>query len=115
MGFWSGVTTAVSAFNGFKDVAQAVGGIFGDIKGQPGKGPVPSLVGQRPDLSFGGKMSLMEGTGKRGYAGDLRLDKPSGKSGNEWMVLQAKYLNYLNMAEEFEEPGKVRRAIKLTV
>jgi hypothetical protein len=29
--------------------------------------------------------------------------------------MQAKYLAYLNMAEEFEEPGKVRRAIKLTV
>ena len=41
----------------------------------------------------------------------LKLDK----SGNEWVSMQAKYLQYLNMAEEFEEPGKVRRAIKLTV
>ena len=57
----------------------------------------------------------MEGAGKRGYAGDLRLDRPTGKAGNEWVSMQAKYLQYLNMAEEFEEPGKVRRAIKLTV
>ncbi len=116
MGFWSGVTTAVSAFKGFKDVAQAVGGIFGDIKGQPGQGPVPSLIGSKPNLSFGAtRMGLMEGAGKPGYAGDLRLDRPSGKAGNEWINMQAKYLQYLNMAEDFEEPGKVRRAIKLTV
>jgi len=116
MGFWSGVTSAVSAFKGFKDVAQAVGGIFGDIKGQPGKGPVPSLVGQKPNLNFGAtKMGLMEGANIRGYAGDLRLDRPSVKSGNEWVNLQRSYLAYLNMAEEFEEPGKVRRAVKLTV
>ena len=116
MGFWSGLTTAVSAFNGFKDVAQAVGGIFGDIGGQPGRGPVPDLVGSKPNLSFGAtRMGLMEGAGKRGYAGDLSLDRPSGKPGNEWVNMQAKYLAYLNMAEEFEEPGKVRRAIKLTV
>ena len=115
MGFWSGVTSAVSAFKGFKDVAQAVGGIFGDIKGQPGKGPVPSLVGQKPNLSFGGKMGLMEGSNMRGYAGDLRLDKPDASSGSEWVSLQRNYLAYLNMAEAFEEPGKVRRAIKLTV
>jgi len=116
MGFWSGLTTAVSAFNGFKDVAQAVGGIFGDIGGQPGQGPVPSLISQKPNLSFGAtRMGLMEGAGKRGYAGDLRLDRPTGKAGNEWVTLQKKYLAYLNMSEAFEEPGKVRRAIKLTV
>ena len=117
MGFWSGLTTAVSAFNGFKDVAQAVGGIFGDrVSGQPGRGNVPSLTGQKPNLSFGAtRMGLMEGAGKRGYAGDLRLDRPSGKAGNEWISMQAKYLQYLNMAEDFEEPGKVRKAYKLTV
>ena len=116
MGFWSGVTTAVSAFKGFKDVAQAVGGIFNDIKGQPGQGPVPNLIGQKPNLSFGStRMGLMEGANIRGFAGDLRLDRPSGKSGNEWVNLQRNYLAYLNMAEAFEEPGKVRRAIKLTV
>ena len=116
MGFWSGLTTAVSAFKGFKDVAQAVGGIFGDIKGQPGQGPVPSLIAQKPNLSFGAtRMSLMEGADKRGFAGDLRLDKPTADSGSEWVNLQRNYLAYLNMAEAFEEPGKVRRAIKLTV
>ena len=51
----------------------------------------------------------------RGYAGDLRLDKPDASSGSEWVSLQRNYLAYLNMAEAFEEPGKVRRAIKLTV
>ena len=116
MGFWSGVTTAVSAFKGFKDVAQAVGGIFGDIKGQPGQGNVPSLIGQKPNLNFGAtRVGLMEGAGKRGYAGDLRLDRPTADSGSEWVTLQKNYLAYLNMAEAFEEPGKVRRAVKLTV
>ena len=105
---WTGVTT----------VAGAVGTIFGDkkITGQPGQGNVPSLTGQKPNLSFGAtRMGLMEGAGKRGYAGDLRLDRPSGKAGNEWISMQAKYLQYLNMAEDFEEPGKVRKAYKLTV
>ena len=49
------------------------------------------------------------------HRGDIRLDRPSGRAGNEWVTMQAKYLQYLNMAEEFEEPGKVRRAVKLTV
>jgi len=105
---WTGVTT----------VAGAVGQIFGDkkITGQPGQGNVPSLVGQKPNLSFGAtRMSLMEGSGKRGYAGDLRLDKPDASPGNEWVNLQKNYLAYLNMAEAFEEPGKIRKAIKLTV
>ena len=34
---------------------------------------------------------------------------------SEMWNLQKNYLAYLNMAEAFEEPGKVRRAIKLTV
>ena len=105
---WTGVTT----------IARAVGTIFGDkkITGQPGQGPVPSLIGSKPNLNFGDtRMGLMEGTGKQGYSGDIRLGRPSGKAGNEWVNMQAKYLQYLNMAEKFEEPGKVRRAIKLTV
>jgi hypothetical protein len=105
---WTGVTT----------IASAVGTIFGDkkITGQPGRGPVPSLIGQKPNLNFGAtRMGLMEGAGKPGYAGDLRLDKPTADSGSEWVKLQRNYLAYLNMAEAFEEPGKVRRAIKLTV
>jgi hypothetical protein len=31
------------------------------------------------------------------------------------MSLQRNYLAYLNMAEAFEEPGKVRRAVKLKI
>ena len=113
---WSGIKTVAGAFKGFKDVAQAVGGIFGDIEGQPGRGPVPSLIGQKPNLNFGAtRMGLMEGAGKPGHAGDLRLDRPTADSGSEWVKLQRNYLAYLNMAEAFEEPGKVRRAIKLTV
>jgi|TARA_Y100000296_G_scaffold67584_1_gene80274 hypothetical protein len=114
---WTNIlSTGASIWNGVKTVKSAVQTIFGDsVKGQPGKGDVQSLIGHKPNLNFGGKMSLMEGANMRGYAGDLRLDRPSGKSGNEWVSMQAKYLQYLNMAEEFEEPGKVRRAIKLTV
>ena len=116
MGFWSGVSDFIGGFDGVRTVSKAVGTIFGDIGGQPGRGPVPDLVGSKPNLSFGAtRMGLMEGSGKKGYAGDLRLDRPTGKAGNEWLNLQRNYLAYLNMAEDFEEPGKVRRAIKLTV
>ena len=115
MGFWSGVSDFIGG-TGVRTVAKAVGTVFGDIGGQPGQGNVPSLVGQKPNLNFGAtRMGLMEGAGKPGYAGDLRLDRPTGKAGSEWVSMQAKYLQYLNMAEEFEEPGKVRRAVKLTV
>ena len=110
------IQTGLNIYKGIKTVKGAVQTIFGDIKGQPGQGPVPSLIGSKPNLSFGAtRMGLMEGADKRAFAGDLRLDRPSGKAGNEWINMQAKYLQYLNMAEDFEEPGKVRRAIKLTV
>ena len=114
---WTNIlSTGANIWNGVKTVKSAVQTIFGDsVKGQPGQGPVQSLIGHKPNLNFAGKMGLMEGANMRGYAGDLRLDRPSGKAGNEWVSMQAKYLQYLNMAEEFEEPGKVRRAIKLTV
>ena len=114
---WTNIlSTGANIWNGVKTVKSAVQTIFGDsVKGQPGQGPVQSLIGHKPNLSFGGKMGLMEGAYMRGYAGDLRLDRPSGKARKEWVSMQAKYLQYLNMAEEFEEPGKVRRAIKLTV
>ena len=116
MSWTSILSTGANIWNGVKTVKSAVQTIFGDsVKGQPGQGPVPSLIGHKPNLNFAGKMGLMEGANMRGYAGDLRLDRPSGKAGNEWVSMQAKYLQYLNMAEEFEEPGKVRRAIKLTV
>ena len=104
---WTGIKTVAGAVN---TVMNLSGG------GQPGQGPVPSLIAQKPNLSFGAtRMSLMEGSGKRGYAGDLRLDKPDASPGNEWVNLQKNYLAYLNMAEAFEEPGKIRKAIKLTV
>ena len=103
---WSGVTTVASAVNKVMNL----GG------GTPGAGPAPSLIGQKPNLSFQrGKVSLGEGVGLMAGKGNLYLDRPTGKSGNEWINTQAKYLAYLNMAEAFEEPGKVRRAIKLTV
>ena len=115
MGFWSGVSDFIGG-TGVRTVAKAVGTVFGDIGGQPGQGNVPSLVGQKPNLSFGStRMGLMEGAGKPGYAGNLRLSKPTADSGSEWVTLQKNYLAYLNMAEAFEEPGKVRRAVKLTV
>ena len=115
MGFWSGVSDFIGS-TGIKTISKAVGTIFGDIGGQPGQGNVPSLIGQKPNLNFGAtRMGLMEGAGKQGYSGDLRLDSPTADSGSEWVKLQRNYLAYLNMAEAFEEPGKVRRAIKLTV
>ena len=113
MGFWSGVGTIVSAFKGFKDIKGAVDGIFG---GKPGEGPVQSLTGQRPNLSFQrGSIGLGTGAGLMAGKGNLYLDRPTAEPGNELINTQSKYLAYLNMAEKFEEPGKVRRAIKLTV
>ena len=114
---WTNIlSTGANIWNGVKTVKNAVQTIFGDsVKGQPGKGDVQSLIGHKPNLSFGGKMGLMEGAGKRGFAGDLRLDRPTADSGSEWVTLQKNYLAYLNMAEAFEDPGKVRRAVKLTV
>lgn len=113
MGFWSGVGTIVSTFKGFTKVKDAVQGIFG---GKPGEGPAQSLIGQKPNLSFQrGRVGLGEGSGLMAGRGNLYLDRPTAEPGNEWINTQAKYLAYLNMAEKFEEPGKVRRAIKLTV
>ena len=116
MGWISTVQGWYNTAKGVKKTVDAVRSIFGDAEGAPGQGPVPSLIGSKPNLNFGNtRMGLMEGTGKQGYSGDIRLGRPSGKAGNEWVNMQAKYLQYLNMAEKFEEPGKVRRAIKLTV
>ena len=106
MSFWSGVKTIAGAVH----TVMNLGG------GTPGAGPAPSLVGQKPNLSFQrGRIGIGEGSGLMASKGDLWLDKPTGKPGNEWINLQANYLAYLNLAEKFEEPGKVRRAIKLTV
>ena len=51
MGFWSGVSDFIGGFDGVRTVAKAVGTVFGGASGQPGQGPVPSLVGQKPNLS----------------------------------------------------------------
>ena len=104
-----------SIWNGVTSVADAVGTVF-NLTGKPGAPPASSLVAQKPRFSFQrGKIGLGEGTGIMSGRGDLWLDKPTVQPGNEWINLQAKYLAFLNMAEKFEEPGKVRRAIKLTV
>jgi len=105
----------MSIWKGIKFVSEAVGAVM-DLSGTPGAAPAPSLVSQKPRLSFErGSIGLGTGAGLMASRGDLWLDKPTGKPGNEWINLQANYLAYLNMAEKFEEPGKVRRAIKLTV
>ena len=109
MGLWSGVVSVAQAVN-------SVMNFGGGTRGTPGAAPAPSLVGQKPNLSFErGSIGLGTGAGLMAGKGDLWLDKPTGKSGKEWINTQARYLSYLNMAEAFEEPGKVRRAIKLTV
>ena len=103
---WKGVTT----------VAGAVGKIFGDSgSGTPGARPAPSLIGQKPNLNFA-RIGAGEGAGLMAGTGEIRIDVPSRYgSKNQWIDLQARYLTYLNMAEAFEEPGKVRRAVKLKV
>jgi len=104
MSFWSGVTT----------VANAIGAVM-NLRGTPGAPPAPSVVGQKPDLKFA---RIREGLGAGLMAKGTRIgiDVPSRfDSKNQWINLQANYLSYLNMAEAFEEPGKVRRAIKLKV
>ena len=48
--------------------------------------------------------------------GTIRGSIPfASRSEPTWVSLQRKYLAYLNMAEAFEEPGKVRRSVKLKV
>ena len=106
----------MSLWNGVQFIADAVGMVM-NLKGggTPGSAPAPSVIGQRPDLRFA---RISEGLGARETAGTGRIgiDVPSRfDSKNQWINLQAKYLSYLNMAEEFEAPGKVRRAIKLKV
>lgn len=109
MSFWSGVVSVASAVN-------SVMNLGGGSKGTPGAAPAPSLIGQKPNLSFQrGRIGIGEGAGLMAGRGNVYLDRPTATPGNEWINLQANYLAYLNMAEKFEQPGKVRRAIKLTV
>ncbi len=105
-------------YKGAKTATDGANSIFKRLKGIPNQPGVRSLVGQAPNLNFvaqGGRVNLKEGSGLMAHKGDLRLDRPTAQSGNEWLNLQKNYLAYLNMAEHFEEPGKVRRAVKLTV
>ena len=103
-------------WKGVKTVTGAVGEIFGDPGGgTPGAGPAPSLIGQRPSLNFA-RIGAREGAGLMAGTGGVGIDVPSRyDSKNQWIDLQARYLTYLNMAEAFEEPGKVRRSVKLKV
>ena len=104
-------------WTGVKTIAGAVGEVFGDRPGggTPGAARAPSVIGQRPSLSFA-RMGMKEGAGLMAGTGGVGIDVPSRyDSKNQWINLQARYLTYLNMAEAFEEPGKVRRAIKLKV
>ena len=75
------------------------------------------MIGQKPRLSFErGSIGLGTGAGLMAGTGGVGIDVPSRyDSKNQWINLQARYLDYLNMAEAFEEPGKVRRAVKLKV
>ena len=109
MSFWKGVVKVADAVN-------SVMNFGGGTSGTPGAARAPSIMGQKPRLSFQrGKIGIGEGSGLMASKGDLWLDRPTGKPGNEWINLQSNYLAYLNMAEKFEDPGKVRRSIKLTV
>ncbi len=110
MGFWTGVVSVANAVN-------SVMNFGGGTRGTPGAGPAPSLISQKPNLSFErGSVGLGTGAGLMSGKGAIGVDVPSRfDSSNQWINLQAKYLQYLNMAEAFEDPGKVRRAIKLKV
>ena len=110
MGLWSGVVSVAQAVN-------SVMNFGGGTSGTPGAAPAPSLVGQKPNLSFQrGKIGLGEGAGLMAGKGTIRGSIPfASRSEPTWVSLQRKYLAYLNMAEAFEEPGKVRRSVKLKV
>ena len=106
-----------SIWSGVKKVAGAVDAVMNLGGGTPGAGPAPSLVGQKPNLSFE-RGSIGLGTGAGLMAGKVRIQGAIPYATRQeagWITLQKRYLAYLNMAEAFEEPGKVRRAVKLKV
>ena len=110
MSFWSGVVKVADAVN-------SVMNFGGGTRGTPGAAPAPSLIAQKPRLSFErGSIGLGTGAGLMAGTGGVGIDVPSRyDSKNQWINLQANYLAYLNMAEAFEEPGKVRRSVKLKI
>ena len=108
MSFWSGVVKVADAVN-------SVMNFGGGTRGTPGAAPAPSLIGQKPNLNFA-RIGTREGAGLMAGTGGIGIDVPSRyDSKNQWINLQANYLAYLNMAEAFEEPGKVRRSVKLKI
>jgi len=107
-----------SIWNGVTRIADAVGTVFGDRGGgTPGAARAPSLIGQKPNLAFQrGSISLREGAGLMAGKGRIQGTVPYAmRQEPSWVSLQRNYLAYLNMAEAFEEPGKVRRSVKLKV
>ena len=110
----AGLDTIIKGVKFVAGVAEAAG-IFGG-KGTPGAPPAPSLVSQKPYLNLQRrKISLGLGAGEAAGLGGFRMTAPYPSKESEWVSLQKRYLTYLNMAEAFEDPGKVRRAIKLKV
>ena len=103
-----------SIWKGVKFVNEAVDLVMG---GKPGAPPTQSVVGQKPDLSFGKyKMGFGEGSGLMAGSGRIQGTVPyATRQEPSWVSLQRNYLAYLNMAEAFEEPGKVRRSVKLKI
>ena len=104
-------------WRGVQTVSKAVGLVFGDKKGgTPGAARAPSLLGQKPRLSFErGRIGIGEGSGLMSGRGRIQGTVPYTRQEPPWVSLQRNYLAYLNMAEAFEEPGKVRRAVKLKI
>ena len=110
MSFWKGVVKVADAVN-------SVMNFGGGTSGTPGAAPAPSLAGQKPNLSFQrGRIGIGEGSGLMAGSGRIQGTVPyATRQEPSWVSLQRNYLAYLNMAEAFEEPGKVRRSVKLKV
>jgi len=106
-----------SIWKGVKKIAGAVDTVMNFGDGTPGAGPAPSLIGQKPRLSFErGRIGIGEGSGLMAGRGRIQGTVPyATRQEPSWVSLQRNYLAYLNMAEAFEEPGKVRRAVKLKI
>ena len=108
MSFWSGVVKVADAVN-------SVMNFGGGTRGTPGAAPAPSLIGQKPNLNFA-RVGVGEGAGLMAGRGRIQGTVPYAmRQEPSWVSLQRNYLAYLNMAEAFEEPGKVRRSVKLKV
>jgi hypothetical protein len=108
MSLWSGVVSVANAVN-------SVMNFGGGTRGKPGAAPAPSLIGQKPNLNFA-RVGVGEGAGLMAGRGRIQGTVPYAmRQEPSWVSLQRNYLAYLNMAEAFEEPGKVRRSVKLKI